>query len=215
MSTCSTTFDFDNLNGIFADFFPQADKHIQLNILLRKWEEKQKRSKKYWNETFNHDGFLTNDTYNNVLYIINDKRTFFKLEYEMQNYIMKNSLISFSNINSSYMYINKTNNKNININEYSKRYKKLILAELNILKPVLIVVLDNSCNLIRDILRDERNAEMTKEIRYTPILNLSPLDMSVATKRETLLFFKYLFDKEYGRWWENAKNYRKTNKQYK
>lgn len=200
MSTCSTTFDFDNLNGIFADFFPQVDKHIQLNILLRKWEEKQKRSKKYWNETFNHDGFLTNDTYNNVLYIINDKRTFFKLEYEMQNYIMKNSLISFSNINSSYMYINKTNNKNININEYSKRYKKLILAELNILKPVLIVVLDNSCNLIRDILRDERNAEMTKEIRYTPILNLSPLDMSVATKRETLLFFKYSFDQKYGRW---------------
>lgn len=200
MSTCSTTFDFDNLNGIFADFFPQADKHIQLNILLRKWEEKQKRSKKYWNETFNHDGFLTNDTYNNVLYIINDKRTFFKLEYEMQNYIMKNSLISFSNINSSYMYINKTNNKNININEYSKRYKMLILAELNILKPVLIVVLDNSCNLIRDIIRDKRNAEMTKEIRYTPILNLSPLDMSVATKRETLLFFKYLFDQKYGRW---------------
>lgn len=201
MSTCSTTFDFDNLNGIFADFFPQADKHIQLNILLRKWEEKQKRSKKYWNETFNHDGFLTNDTYNNVLYIINDKRTFFKLEYEMQNYIMKNSLISFSNINSSYMYINKTNNKNININEYSKRYKKLILAELNILKPVLIVVLDNSCNLIRDIIRDKRNAEMTKAIQYTPILNLSPLDMSVATKRETLLFFKYLFDQKYGRWW--------------
>ncbi len=200
MSTCSTTFDFDNLNEIFADFFPQTDKHIQLNILLRKWEEKQKRSKKYWNETFNHDGFLTNDTYNNVLYIINDKRTFFKLEYEMQNYIMKNSLISFSNINSSYMYINKTNNKNININEYSKRYKKLILAELNILKPVLIVVLDNSCNLIRDILRDERNAEMTKEIRYTPILNLSPLDMSVATKRETLLWFKFLFDQQYGRW---------------
>ena len=200
MSTCSTTFDCDNLNGIFADFFPQADKHIQLNILLRKWEEKQKRSKKYWNETFNHDGFLTNDTYNNVLYIINDKRTFFKLEYEMQNYIMKNSLISFSNINSSYMYINKTNNKNININEYSKRYKKQILAELNILKPVLIVVLDNSCNLIRDILRDKRNVAMTKEIRYTPILNLSPLDMSVATKRETLLWFKFLFDQQYGRW---------------
>lgn len=208
MSTCSTTFDFDNLNGIFADFFPQADKHIQLNILLRKWEEKQKRSKKYWNETFNHDGFLTNDTYNNVLYIINDKRTFFKLEYEMQNYIMKNSLISFSNINSSYMYINKTNNKNININEYSKRYKKLILAELNILKPVLIVVLDNSCNLIRDIIRDKRNAEMTKGIQYTPILNLSPLDMSVATKRETLLFFKYRFDQKYGRWWENARGRR-------
>ena len=208
MSTCSTTFDFSNLNDVFADFFPQADKHIQLNILLRKWEEKQKRSKKYWNETFNHDGFLTNDTYNNVLYIINDKRIFFKLEYEMQNYIMKNSLISFSNINSSYMYINKTNNKNININEYSKRYKKLILAELNILKPVLIVVLDNSCNLIRDILRDERNAKMTKEIRYTPILNLSPLDMSVATKRETLLFFKYLFDKEYGRWWRNVRGRR-------
>lgn len=171
MSTCSTTFYFGNLNGIFADFFHQADKHIQLNILLRKWEEKQKRSKKYWNGTFNHDGFLTNYTYNNVLYIINDKRTFFKLEYEMQNYIMKNSLISFSNINSSYMYINKTNNKNININEYSKRYKKLMLAELNILKPVLIVVLDNSCNLIRDILRDKRNAEMIKEIVNNAIHN--------------------------------------------
>lgn len=200
MSTCSTTFKFDNLNEAFADFFPKADKHIQLNILLKKWEEKQKRSKKYWNETFNHDGFLSNATYNNVLYIINDKRTFFRIEYEMQNYIKKNSPVSYSDINASYMFINKTNNRNININEYSKRYKKLILAELNILKPVLIVVLDNSCNLIRDILRDKRNVEMTKAIQYTPILNLSPLDMSVATKRETLLFFKYLFDKEYGRW---------------
>ena len=197
MSTCSTTFDFSNLNKVFEDFFPNQSPHIQLNILLRKWEEKQRRSKKYWNEKFNHDGFLSNATYNNVLYIINDKRTFFRLEYEMQNYIKKNSPVSYSNINASYMFINKTNNRNIDINEYSKRYKKLILAEINILKPVLIVVLDNSCDLIKSMLKDKRNAEMTSQIQYTPILNLSPLDMSVATRRETLLFFKYLFDKKF------------------
>lgn len=197
MSTCLTTFDFSSLNKVFADFFPNQNPHIQLNILLKKWEDKQRRSKKYWNEKFNHDGFLSNATYNNVLYIINDKRTFFRLEYEMQNYIKKNSPVSYSNINASYMFINKTNNRNIDINEYSKRYKKLILAEINILKPVLIVVLDNSCDLIKSILKDKRNAEMTSQIQYTPILNLSPLDMSVATRRETLLFFKYLFDKKF------------------
>lgn len=198
MSTCSTTLDFKELDNVFAEFFPQVNKHIQLNILLRKWADKQRRSKKYWNETFNHDGFCSNNTYNNVLYIINDKRQFLRLEYEMQNYIKKNSLVSYDNINASYMFLNKTNNKNIDINEYSKRYKKLILAEINILKPVLIVVLDNSCDLIKNMLKDKRNAEMTKQIQYTSILNLSPLDMSVATKRETLLFFKYLFDKQYG-----------------
>ena len=182
---------------MFSDFFPRVNRHIQLNILLRKWEEKQRRSKKYWNETFNHDGFLSEDTYNNVLYIINDKRQFFRLEYEMQNYIKKNSIGSFSNSNVSYMFLNKTNNKNIDINEYSRRYKKLILAELNILKPVLIVVLDNSCNVLKNMLLDKRNEQMTKEIRHTPILNMSPLDMSVATRRETLLFFKYIFDKQF------------------
>lgn len=52
MATCLTTYNFDNLNEVFADFFPQADKHIQLNILLKKWEEKQKRSKHFWNERF-------------------------------------------------------------------------------------------------------------------------------------------------------------------
>lgn len=199
MTTCSATFDLNNLDNVFSEFFPKVNKHTQLNILLRKWEEKQRRSKKYWNETFNHDGFLSEDTYNNVLYIINDKRTFFRLEYEMQNYIQKNSIGSFSNSNVSYMFLNKTNNKNIDINEYSKRYKKLILAELNILKPVLIVVLDNSCNLLKNMLLDKRNEQMTKEIRHTPILNMSPLDMSVATRRETLLFFKYIFDKQFGR----------------
>lgn len=168
MSTCSTTLDFKELNNVFAEFFPQVNKHIQLNILLRKWEDKQRRSKKYWNETFNHDGFCSNNTYNNVLYIINDKRQFLRLEYEMQNYIKKNSLVSYDNINASYMFLNKTNNKNIDINEYSKRYKKLILAEINILKPVLIVVLDNSCDLIKNMLKDKRNAEMTKQIQYTP-----------------------------------------------
>lgn len=198
MSTCSTTLDFRELDNVLAEFFPQVNKHTQLNILLRRWEDKQRRSKKYWNETFNHDGFCSNNTYNNVLYIINDKRQFYRLEYEMQDYIKKNSLVSYDNINASYMFLNKTNNKNIDINEYSKRYKKLILAEINILKPVLIVVLDNSCDLIKNMLKDKRNAEMTGQIRYTPILNLSPLDMSVATKRETLLFFKYLFDKQYG-----------------
>ena len=199
MTTCSATFDLNNLDNVFSEFFPKVNKHTQLNILLRKWEEKQRRSKKYWNETFNHDGFLSEDTYNNVLYIINDKRTFFRLEYEMQSYIQKNSIGSFSNSNVSYMFLNKTNNKNIDINEYSKRYKKLILAELNILKPVLIVVLDNSCNLLENMLLDKRNEQMTKEIRHTPILNMSPLDMSVATRRETLLFFKYIFDKQFGR----------------
>lgn len=127
MSTCSITFNFDNLNEIFTEFFPQVNKHIQLNILLRKWEDKQRRSKKYWNETFNHDGFLSNDTYNDVLYIINDKRAFYRLEYEMQNYIRKSNPVSYANINASYMFLNKTNNRNININEYSKRYKKLEL----------------------------------------------------------------------------------------
>lgn len=197
MTTCSATFDLNNLDNVFSEFFPKVNKHIQLNILLRKWEDKQRRSKKYWNETFNHDGFLSEDTYNNVLYIINDKRTFFRLEYEMQSYIQKNSIGLFSNSNVSYMFLNKTNNKNIDINEYSKRYKKLILAELNILKPVLIVVLDNSCNLLENMLLDKRNEQMTKEIRHTPILNMSPLDMSVATRKETLLFFKYIFDKHF------------------
>lgn len=156
MSTCSTTLDFKELDNVFAEFFPQVNKHIQLNILLRKWEDKQRRSKKYWNETFNHDGFCSNNTYNNVLYIINDKRQFYRLEYEMQNYIKKNSPVPYDNINASYMFLNKTNNKNIDINEYSKRYKKLILAEINILKPVLIVVLDNSCDLIKNMLKDKK-----------------------------------------------------------
>ena len=197
MTTVSTTFAFNSIGEVFADFFPKVNPHIQLNILLRKWEEKQMRSKKYWNEKFKHDGFLSEDTYNNVLYIINDKRIFFRLEYEMQNYIKKNSIGSLNNSNVSYMFLNKTNNKNIDINEYSRRYKKLILAELNILQPVLIVVLDNSCNVLKNMLLDKRNEQMTKEIRHTPILNMSPLDMSVATRRETLLFFKYIFDKQF------------------
>lgn len=197
MSTNLATLTFNNSSEVFEDLFPEVNKHIQLNILLRKWEDKQRRTKKYKYEKFNHDGFLSNSTSNNVLYIINDKKTFFKLSYEMQKYIMKNSLDKYKHINASYMFINKTNNKSIDINEYSRRYKRLILAEINILRPVLIVVLDNSCNIVRDMLEDRRNVEMTKQIRYTPILNLSPLDMSVATKRETLLFFKYLFDKEF------------------
>lgn len=197
MSTHLATLTFNNSSEVFEDLFPEVNKHIQLNILLRKWEDKQRRTKKYKYEKFNHDGYLSNSTSNNVLYIINDKKTFFKLSYEMQKYIMKNCIDKYKHINASYMFINKTNNKSIDINEYSRRYKRLILAEINILRPVLIVVLDNSCNIVRDMLEDRRNVEMTKQIRYTPILNLSPLDMSVATKRETLLFFKYLFDKEF------------------
>lgn len=197
MSTNLATLTFNNSSEVFEDLFPEVNKHIQLNILLRKWEDKQRRTKKYKYEKFNHDGFLSNSTSNNVLYIINNKKTFFKLSYEMQKYIMKNSLDKYKHINVSYMFLNKTNNKSIDINEYSRRYKRLILAEINILQPVLIVVLDKSCNVIRDMLEDKRNAEMTKQVRYTPILNLSPLDMSVATKRETLLFFKYLFDKKF------------------
>ena len=195
MSTSLATFR--NSNEVFEDLFPKVNKQIQLNMLLRKWEDKQRRSKKYKYEKFNHDGFLSNFTDNNVLYIINSKKVFFRLNYEMQKYIMKNSPDKYKHINASYMFLNKTNNKSIDINEYSRRYKRLILAELTILQPVLIVVLDKSCNIIRDMLEDKRNAEMTKQVRYTPILNLSPLDMSVATKRETLLFFKYLFDKEF------------------
>lgn len=195
MSTSLATFC--NSNEVFEDLFPKVSKQIQLNILLRKWEDKQRRTKKYKYEKFNHDGFLSNFTDNNVLYIINSKKVFFRLNYEMQKYIMKNSPDKYKHINASYMFLNKTNNKSIDINEYSRRYKRLILAEINILQPVLIVVLDKSYNIIRDMLEDKRNAEMTKQVRYTPILNLSPLDMSVATKRETLLFFKYLFDKEF------------------
>lgn len=197
MSMHLATLTFNNSSEVFEDLFPEVNKHIQLNILLRKWEDKQRRTKKYKHEKFNHDGYLSNSTSNNVLYIINDKKTFFKLSYEMQKYIMKNSLDKYKHINASYMFINKTNNKSIDINEYSRRYKRLILAEINILRPVLIVVLDNSCNIVRDMIEDRRNIEMTKQIRYTPILNLSPLDMSVATKREALLFFKYLFDKKF------------------
>lgn len=52
MATCSTTFNFDCLDGVFEEFFPKADKQIQLNVLLRKWKEKQKRSKHFWNERF-------------------------------------------------------------------------------------------------------------------------------------------------------------------
>lgn len=195
MSTSLATFC--NSNEVFEELFPKVSKQIQLNILLRKWEDKQRRTKKYKYEKFNHDGFLSNFTDNNVLYIINSKKVFFRLNYEMQKYIMKNSPDKYKHINASYMFLNKTNNKSIDINEYSRRYKRLILAEINILQPVLIVVLDKSYNIIRDMLEDKRNAEMTKKVRYTPILNLSPLDMSVATKRETLLFFKYLFDKEF------------------
>ena len=197
MSTNLATLTFNNSSEVFEDLFPEVNKHIQLNILLRKWEDKQRRAKKYKYEKFNHDGFLSNSTSNNVLYIINDKKTFFKLSYEMQKYIMKNSLDKYKHINASYMFLNKTNNKSIDINEYSRRYKRLILAEINILQPVLIVVLDKSCNVIRDMLEDKRNTEMTKQVLYTHILNLSPLDMSVSTKRETLLFFKYLFDKKF------------------
>lgn len=199
MATCFTTFDFRELDNIFSEFFPQVNKHTQLNILLRKWEEKQKRSKHFWNETFNRDGFLSENIYDNVLYIINskDKMTLLKRVHEMQSYIVKNSIAPLTNSNIAYMFLNKTDNINININEYSKRYKKLILAELNILKPVLIVVCDGNYDILHSMLRDKRNKEMTKAIRYTPILNMSPLDISVATKREYTLFFKYLFDKKF------------------
>lgn len=194
MPMTSRTLELDNT---VTDFYQGVRKHIELNILLKKWERKQKCSKEYWNMKFNHDGYLSEQVNNNVLYVINDKRTFLRIENEMQNYIKKNSTGSLRNSSVAYMYLNKTNNKNIDVNEYSRRYRKLILAQLNILDPVLIVVLDNSCNIISDILSDRRNQEMT---RNTPILNMSPLDMSIATKRETLLFFKYKFDKQIERW---------------
>ena len=68
MSTSLATFC--NSNEMFEDLFPKVNKQIQLNILLRKWEDKQRRTKKYKYEKFNHDGFLSNFTENNVLYII-------------------------------------------------------------------------------------------------------------------------------------------------
>lgn len=199
LATVSTTFEFKCLEEVFSEFFPQVNKHIQLNVLLRQWEEKQRRSKKYWNEKFNHDGFLSENTYRNVLYIINpkDKMTLIKRVYEMQNYIKKNSPIDLGNSEVAYMFLNKTNNINIDINEYSKRYKKLILSELNILKPVLIVVCDNNYNTLSNIIKDKRNENLTKNICHIPILNMSPLTMSNATKREYLLYFKYLFDKKF------------------
>lgn len=190
-TTCSNTF---------YDFLPQVNRHTQLNILLRKWENKQKRSKNYHFESFNQDGFLTEDNYNNVLYIINDKRTFLKRHWEMQQYIIRNNIGSLYNQNVTYMFLNKTNNKSIDINEYSRKYKKFILTELYILKPVLIVVCDGNYDIIRAILADKRNKEMTEHIQDTPILNMSPMNMSVATKREYLLYFKYLYDKNITRW---------------
>lgn len=191
MTTVSRTYD-----NVFADFFPElSNKHTQLNILLRKWENKQKRSKNYHFEAFNHDGFLTDNTSDTVLYIINDKMKFFKQGHEMQQYIVRNTNGTLNHSNVAYMLWNKTNNKNININEYSKKYKKFILAELYILKPVLIVVCDGNYDIIRAILEDKRNAEMTKLFKIPPILNMAPMNMAVASKREFLLWFKYLYDK--------------------
>ena len=195
MATVSATRD-----NTFSNLFPQVDRHIQLNILLRKWENKQKRTKNYHYEAFNHDGFLTENTNNNVLYIINDKRTFFKRQFEMQRYIIRNNIGSMFNNNVTYMFLNKTNNKNIDINEYSKKYKKFILAELYILRPVLIVVCDGNYDIIQDMLNDKRNQEMTKHIQDTPILDMSPMNMTVASKREYILWFKYLYDKVVMKW---------------
>ena len=45
MSTSLATFC--NSNEVFEDLFPKVNKQIQLNILLRKWEDKQRRTKKY------------------------------------------------------------------------------------------------------------------------------------------------------------------------
>lgn len=164
MAMVSTTY-----SNAFADLFPElSNRHIQLNILLKKWEDKQKRSKSYRHEAFNHDGFLTEGISNNVLYIINDKKTFLKREYEMQQYIVRNSIGSLNNSSATYMFLNKTNNKTLDINEYSKKYKKFLLAELYILKPVLIVVCDGNYDVIRSMLEDKRNQEMTQGIQDTP-----------------------------------------------
>lgn len=199
MAMVSTTFDFRCLEDVFTEFFPTVNKHIQLNILLRQWEEKQRRSKKYWNEKFNHDGFISDNTYNNVLYIINpkDKMNLLKRVSEMQNYIKKNSPIDLGNCNEAYMFLNKTNNQNIDINEYSKKYKKFILAELSVLRPILIIVCDNNYNVISNMLKDKRNEELTKGICHIPLLNMSPFSLSFSTRREFLLYFKYLFDKKF------------------
>lgn len=197
MSTCSTIFDFNNLDNVFSEFFPRVNRHIQLNILLRKWEEKQRRSKKYWNESFNHDGFLSEDTYNNILYIINDKRTFFRLEYEMQRYIKKNSIGSFSNSNVSYMFLDKTNSQIVNKNEYSKKYKDFILQEINVIRPILIIVCDGNYDILYNMIHDKRNEELTKGIKYVPIINMSPLDMKTTPKKFYLSYFMYLYDRKF------------------
>lgn len=198
MPTCSTTFDFgDSLDNVFSDFFPRVNRHIQLNILLRKWEERQRRSKKYWNETFNHDGFLSEDVNNNVLYIINDKRNFMKRVHEMQRYIVKNAISPLTNSNVAYMFVDKTNSQIVNKNEYSKKYRDFILQEINVIRPILIVVCDGNYDILYNMIHDKRNEELTKGIKYIPIINMQPLEMKTTPKKEYLLYFKYLYDRKF------------------
>ena len=62
-------------------------------------------------------GFLSDNKYNNIVYIINskDKMTLLKRMYDMQSYIIKNSPIDLSHCHEAYMFINKTNNNKINM----------------------------------------------------------------------------------------------------
>lgn len=144
----STLGNFKEIGKIFENYFvnlppspPIMSKQTQLNILLRKWENKQRRTKKYKYEKFFHDGFLSERTENTVLYIINDKRKFMKKVYNMQRYIVKNSIIDIGIDDVSYMFLNKTLSNIVDINEYSKKYTDFILEEINVIQPILIVCL--------------------------------------------------------------------------
>lgn len=147
-------------------------------------------------------GFLSDNKNNNIVYIINskDKMTLLKRIYDMRDYIIKNSPIELSYCNEAYMFINKTNNNNINMKEYGKSYKQYILEELVLLNPILLICADGNFDFLCSLLRDRKNENLTKHIRYTPILNMSPLDMSKASKKEYLLWFKYRIDKMFERW---------------
>ena len=149
-------------------------------------------------------GFLSDNKYNNIVYIINskDKMTLLKRMYDMQSYIIKNSPIDLSHCHEAYMFINKTNNNKINMKEYGKAYKQFILEELVLLNPILLICADGNFDFLCSLIRDKKNEKLTKNLRYTPILDMSPLDMSVASRKEYLLYFYYRLDKmfEFERW---------------
>ena len=194
----STLGNFEEIGKIFEDYFadlppipPIISKQTQLNILLRKWENKQRKTKKYKHEKFFHDGFLSERTKNTVLYIINNKRKFMKKVYNMQRYIMKNSIVDIGIDDVSYMFLNKTLSNIVNINEYSKKYTDFITNEINIIRPILIICCGNF-EIVDKILHNKRKEELTKDIKYIPLLDMFPVDMPMSQK-EYQLWFEYTY----------------------